>query len=201
MSKSPRWKHGTEPAHAADPEPSPSPSEPPTTVAQEEPKARRLYPAAPDVKPAAVVVYCSDPRFQVAFGEFIQHELGLGAGEFIPIVVGGGAGVLGHPELLPKEFKFLKERLESYSRIFPTARRIVLINHEDCRYYQQLKSKTLSFLGSRLAPSPEHAREDLSLVARAMQMFLSHLGYTIDFYYAKFTDPGHTRIEIEKVDA
>src|SRR5262249_51830633 len=131
---------------------------------------RRLYTAATDSKPAAVVVYCSDPRFQAAFSEFIQQELGLGPGQVIPLVIGGGAGVLGHPEILPKEFKFLKERLEAYRDIFPTARRIILINHEDCRYYAALKLKTLAFLGSRLAPSPEHAREDLSLVARSFQL-------------------------------
>ncbi len=161
---------------------------------------RRLYTAVPDSKPAAVVIYCSDPRFQVAFEEFIEQELELIKGDYIPIVVGGGAGVLGHPELLPKEFKFLKERLEAYRQIFPTARRIILINHEDCRYYAALKVKTLAFLGSRLAPSPEHAREDLSLVARTFQHFLSHLGYTIEFYYARFANPERTRIEIERVD-
>jgi hypothetical protein len=161
---------------------------------------RRLYAAPQHPKPDAVVVYCSDPRFQQAFEEFLENELALTKGDYIPLVIGGGAGVLGHPEILPKEFKFLKDRLEAYRDIFPTARRIILINHEDCRYYAALKQKTLPFLGSRLAPSPEHAREDLSLVARTFQLFLSHLGYTIEFYYAKFADPEHTQIEIERVN-
>ncbi len=161
----------------------------------------KLYTAVPDPKPGAIVVCCSDPRFYGAFQEFIHHELGLEDGEFIPIFVGGGAGVLGHPELLPKEFKFLRERLEHYQRIFPTARRLILINHEGCRYYESLKAKTLKFLGSHLAPSPEHAREDLSLVVRAFQIVLGHLGYTLECYYASFADPDRTRIKIEKVAA
>ncbi|HEY5909711.1 MAG TPA: hypothetical protein VJA21_03805, partial [Verrucomicrobiae bacterium] len=105
--------------------------------------AKKLYRALPDAKPSAIVIYCSDPRFQPAFREFVEHELGLTDGMTIPIVVGGGAGVLGHPEQLPKEFKFLRERLEQYREIFPTVRRIVLINHEDCRYYESLKSRVL----------------------------------------------------------
>jgi len=161
--------------------------------------ARKLYRAVPDAKPTAIVIYCSDPRFQTAFHEFVEHELGLGEGMTIPIVVGGGAGVLGHPEQLPKEFKFLRERLEQYKDIFPTVRRIVLINHEDCRYYETLKSRVLSLLGSRFNLARHFEREDLSLVSGAFRHFLSHLGYTIDFYYARFADPGHTKIEIEKV--
>ncbi len=165
------------------------------------PTSKRLYAAAADPKPAAIVIHCSDPRFQAAFEQFVREELGLAAGEYIPIIVGGGAGVLGHPEQLPKEFKFLKERLEHYYRVFPTAKRIVLINHEGCRYYESLKTKTLAFAGSKFRPSPEHAREDLSLVARAFQALLSHLGYRLEFYYARFANPERTQIEIEPVSA
>lgn len=164
-----------------------------------EPAEPMTYAAVPDPKPSAVVIHCSDPRFQPAFQQFIQKELNLAPGQFIPIVVGGGAGVLGHPEQLPKEFKFLRERLEHYRRLFPTVRRIVLINHEGCRYYESLKSKTLAFLGQRLAPSPEHAREDLALVARVVRHFLAHLGFALDLYYARFADPEHSRIVFEKV--
>jgi hypothetical protein len=181
--------------------PTMAPSPIPSSNARRSPTSPRLYPIVADPRPAAVVIHCSDPRFQSAFEDFLEHELGLAKGEYIPIIVGGGAGVLGHPEILPKEFKFLKERLDHYYKIFPTAKRIILINHEGCRYYDALKSRTLPFMGVRKCLSPEHAREDLSLVARAFQLFLSHLGYLVEFYYAKFSDPGRTHILIEKVDA
>ena len=145
------------------------------------------------------MIHCSDPRFQSAFEEFLEYELGLPKGSYIPIVVGGGAGVLGHPEQLPKEFKFLKERLEHYHQIFPTAHRIILINHEGCRYYENLKSRALAIIGARLHMPRDLGREDLSLVSEAFRHFLSHLGYSVEFYFAKFADPGHTHIEIEKV--
>jgi hypothetical protein len=158
-----------------------------------------LYQVISDPKPGAIVIHCSDPRFQAAFEEFLEHELGLPKGGYIPIVVGGGAGVLGHPEQLPKEFKFLKERLEHYRQIFPTAHRIILINHEGCRYYENLKSRALAIIGARLHMPRDLGREDLSLVGEAFRHFLSHLGYSLEFYFAKFADPGHTHIEIEKV--
>ena len=50
-----------------------------------------VYEAMPEVAPQAVVVYCSAPRFQVAFDQFIEKELGLAKGEFIPLVIAGGA--------------------------------------------------------------------------------------------------------------
>lgn len=160
---------------------------------------KRLYAVSPNNTPAAIVIHCSDPRFQAAFEEFLEHELGLQKGGYIPIVVGGGAGVLGHPEQLPKEFKFLKERLEHYRQIFPSAHRIILINHEGCRYYQNLKGRALAIIGARLHMPLDLGRDDLSLVAEAFRHFLSHLGYSMEYYYASFADPEHTHIEIEKV--
>ena len=163
--------------------------------------AKPLYDAVREPKPEAIVVYCSDPRFQAAFDQFIQRELGLAKGKFMPLVVGGGAGVLGHPAQLPKEFKFLKERFELYREVFPTLRRVVLINHEDCRYYDFLKRKLMSFLGPRIIISPEHAREDLSLVSKAFKLLLAHLGFTVEFYYAKFADAEHSKVQFDKVNA
>jgi hypothetical protein len=168
---------------------------------QEQSSGKRLYAVPHDAKPTALVVYCSDPRFQVAFEDFLGHELGLAKGTYIPTVVGGGAGVLGHPEQLPKEFKFLKERFETYREVFPTARRLILINHEDCRYYEALKGKVLAALGLRTGFAEHYARTDLSLVSRAFKHMLSHLGYSVEYYYARFANPEHTKIEIEKVFA
>ena len=125
-----------------------------TSHAAQNLRGRMTYAAIQDPKPEAIVIHCSDPRFQAAFEQFIGHELHLAKGHYIPIVVGGGGGVLGHPEQLPKEFKFLKDRLEHYRRVFPTVRRIVLINHEGCRYYDSLKVKTLGFPRPALWPCP-----------------------------------------------
>ena len=104
------------------------------------------------------MVYCGDPRFQEAFDGFIANELKLAKGQYIPLVVGGGAGVLAHPEKLPKEFKFMKERLELYSQAFHSIRRVILINHEDCKYYDSLKERVLGFVGAHAAAGGPRAR-------------------------------------------
>jgi len=75
-----------------------------------------VYEAMAQVRPEAVVVYCGDPRLQTAFEPFIEKGLKLPKGQYIPLVVGGGAGVLANPERLPKEFKFMKDRFELIHR-------------------------------------------------------------------------------------
>jgi hypothetical protein len=179
------------PAGSASIPPSDTPAK---SAAQAEP---RIYAAVQDARPEAIVVHCSDPRFQSAFDQFVLHELGLAKGRFIPIVVGGGAGVLMHPEQLPKEFKFLKERFEHYRELFPSVRRIVLINHEDCRYYASLKNKVFGFLGARTRATPDS--KDLPLLGNVFRHFLAHLGVSFEVYYAKFSDADHNHVVFEKV--
>ncbi|HNQ87955.1 MAG TPA: hypothetical protein PKM73_04920 [Verrucomicrobiota bacterium] len=158
---------------------------------------RAVYPAVTQPHPEAIVVYCSDPRFQIAFEQFVARELDLERGQYFPLVVGGGAGVLAHPEQFPKEFKFMRERLELYRSWFPSIRRIVLINHEDCRYYGVLKRKLGGLLGGRLRLGSEQAHDDLRLVASVFGRLLHHLGVEIELYYARFADETQQAIVFE----
>ena len=64
-----------------------------------------VYPIDHAAAPSAVVIYCSDPRFQTAFDNFIANDLHLAKGDFVPIVIAGGGGALARPHALPKEFK------------------------------------------------------------------------------------------------
>jgi hypothetical protein len=160
----------------------------------------RMYNAVQNPAPQAIVVYCGDPRFQEAFEGFIANELKLAKGEYIPLVVGGGAGVLAHPEKLPKEFKFMKERLELYTQHFHSVRRVILINHEDCKYYDSLKERVLDFAGAHSVLA-DHAREDMPVVAEIFRRLLAHLKLPVELHYASFADPGHTKIVFDQVKA
>lgn len=160
---------------------------------------KAVYDVVQDPKPEAIVVYCSDPRFQLAFSQFVEQELGLPKGKYIPLVVGGGAGPLARPDLLPKEFKFLKERFELHREHYSSLRRLVLINHEDCGYYKSLKDKIAGFVTARLRALAHQPREDLGLVAKVFGRLLSHLGVSVELYYAKFADETHSKIVFEKV--
>ena len=118
-----------------------------------------------NARPTAVVIHCSDPRFQKAFADFITQELHLGPGEYIPLVISGGVGSLAEPLRLPKEFKFIKERIGMFLDRFDTIDRIVLINHEDCRHYESLK-EYLGALFLRHVPTlVERQKSDLLRVA------------------------------------
>jgi hypothetical protein len=159
----------------------------------------RTYDVAVEAKPETVVVHCNDPRFQNAFEQFIEKELGLAKGQYMSLVAGGGPGALAHPERLPKDFKFMKDRLELIRENFPTVRRVVLINHDDCRYYESLENRVLHFLGTHKTLA-EQSREDMGTVGRIFTSVLRYLGLTVELYYAKFADPGHTKITFERVN-
>ncbi len=153
-----------------------------------------VYEAMPQAHPEAVVVYCGDPRLQTAFEPFIEKELGLRKGQYIPVVVGGGAGVLANPERLPKEFKFMKDRFELIHRAFPSVKRAVLINHEDCIYYRLLAEKIPGFLTDDASKLRHRPGEDLDLIAGVFDRLLSHFGFKPEFYYAKFAAADHSKV-------
>jgi hypothetical protein len=158
-----------------------------------------MYNAVQNPTPEAIVVYCGDPRFQEAFDGFIANELKLARGQYIPMIVGGGAGVLAHPEKLPKEFKFMKERLELYAQNIHSIRRVILINHEDCKYYTSLKERVLGFAGAHSVL--DHAREDMPLIAQVFRRLLAHLNLPVELHYASFADPEHTKIVFDQIKA
>jgi hypothetical protein len=157
------------------------------------------YEAMPEAAPQAIVVYCCDPRFQTAFDQFIENELGLAKGQFIPLVVAGGAGVLAHPERLPKEFKFMRDRFELLRKNYTSIHRVVLINHEDCAYYKMLTERIPGFLRPH-ADAPNHRpREDLELIGAIFRRLLAHLGVQVELYYAHFANAEHTQVTLDRV--
>ncbi len=158
-----------------------------------------VYEAMPMVRPEAVVVYCGDPRLQTAFVPFIENELGLPKGQYIPVVVGGGAGVLANPERLPKEFKFMKDRFELIHRAFPSVQRAVLINHEDCIYYRMLAEKIPGFLPDPASKLRDRPGEDLGLIAGVFDRLLSYLGLRPELYYGRFVDGDDSKMTFERV--
>lgn len=162
------------------------------------PGGRPTYKLQQGAAPEALVVYCSDPRFQSAFQQFIKNELGLSPGEYIPIVIGGGGGVLAHPEQLPKEFKFLKDRFEMHMHRFPSISRIVLINHEGCDYYEGLKDRLKHLFGPLASSTTDKQRNDLKGVARKLiGMVLP--GVNIELYYAHLDKPDGDSVVFDRI--
>lgn len=155
----------------------------------------RVYDADVDPQCEAIVVHCSDPRLQFAFRDFILTELGLGVGDFMPLVVSGGAGVLAHPLRLPKEFKFMRDRVEFYRAVMPSLKRIVLIHHQGCRYSRALRKRVVGAGGA----ADDAGHEDLRVVRAALAATLAHLDLAAELYYARFATPAGTQVTFERV--
>jgi hypothetical protein len=89
--------------------------------------------AAREEGSGALVVHCSDPRYQAHFHDFLRN--GLGLDRYALLSVPGGVHALTLTEYLPK-FSWVGWRwVEFLGGLIETAR-VVLIGHDDCRWYQ-----------------------------------------------------------------
>jgi hypothetical protein len=148
--------------------------------------------------PEAIVVHCSDPRFQSAFAGFIKNELHLEEGRYIPLVVSGGVGSLSEPLKLPKEFRFMKERIRMFLERFDSIEQIVLINHEDCRHYEALQNFIGKLFMQHFANMAERQRVDLKKVAKVL-LDLASSRIETKLYYARFADASKSKVVFEEV--
>ncbi len=152
----------------------------------------KTYPAFPHPEPEAIIVFCGDPRFQGAIASFIAEELHLKPGDFLPFSVPGGIASLSEQFARPKDFKVLKEGLEFYLTRLRTIRKVILINHEDCKKYHDL-CENLGFLNI-----PDRQRSDLHKVTQVVSRILPE-PIEVQRYYAKFANPEHTLVTFEAV--
>jgi len=88
----------------------------------------------PREQPDALVVHCSDPRFQKHFHEFLRGHLGLDT--YGLLAVPGGAHFLTLVDYLPK-FSWVGWRWMKFLVDLSRPRRLVLIAHDDCRWYRE----------------------------------------------------------------
>jgi len=127
-----------------------------------------------EVAPSAIVIHCGDPRFQDAFREFVTEELGIAS--YVPIVIGGGINAVGIQSFLPKNFKVLYGQVKFFVKE-AGIKRIIIINHQDCRWYEKMKSyrPTMDVI--------TQGRSDL--VAAAAEFVESFTDVDVETYYAR----------------
>jgi hypothetical protein len=158
--------------------------------------ALKTFPVLSSASPTAVAVYCGDPRFQAATKQFLESELGMKDGEYVPVIVGGGVASLTEPLLRPKEFKYLKDLLALYLGHFRSVRRVVVINHEDCAKYRVMSEGLGSkFLRNFIDDMVGRQMDDLQKVTKVIAS-LSH-GIQVERYFARFANPEHTEAVFE----
>lgn len=83
-------------------------------------------------QPAVFVVHCSDPRYQPHFQAFIRE--GLGIRHYGLVAIPGGVQTLTLLDYLPK-FAWSGWRWLKFMVNLTRPDRVVLISHEDCRWY------------------------------------------------------------------
>lgn len=162
--------------------------------------AARTYPVAASETIRTMVVHCSDPRFGPATDAFLEAELNIKKGEYVPIVVAGGIASLARPLELPKEFKFMKDTLALFFQHFHRMQRVVLIAHEDCKKYAFLSSLLKGLFLKATKNVSERQMQDLVETSRTVQLLAGH-GVEVERYFAHFADAERTQIAFDRIGA
>ena len=93
-------------------------------------------PFSPREQPDALVIHCSDPRFQKHFHEFLRTQLKLDT--YGLIAAPGGTQFLTMIDYLPK-FSWVGWRWLKFLVDLSQPRRLILIAHDDCRWYKDMR--------------------------------------------------------------
>ncbi len=138
------------------------------------PETYRSAEVRPSAEGADIVVHCSDPRFLPHFQDFCRTALQMD--HYALIAVPGGPQLLTLLNFLPK-FSWVGWRWVKFMVDLTRAQRVVLIVHDDCRWYMQ------SLFGHDSARLHERMIEDARRVRAAL---LERFGQrTIEIYHAR----------------
>ncbi len=137
---------------------------------------RSALPATAQDGNAAVVVHCSDPRYQPHFQQFLRD--GLKLERYGLVAVPGGAQCLTLTEHLPK-FGWAGWRWMKFMVNLTTPSRVIFIGHFDCRWY----------IDNRFVHDPSLSREkQIEDMKRARAALLERFaGVPVELYFAKLS--------------
>ena len=130
-----------------------------------------------NVEPEALVVYCSAARYQQHFEEFLVE--GLKLTNYSLIAIPGGVQVLTLLDYLPK-FSWAGWRWTKFLVGADRPPRVILIGHQDCRWYQHLFPA-----GS----SQERITADLKRAGQSLEERFPKV--RVELYFARTDPQGH----------
>ena len=125
-----------------------------------------------DERIGAAAVYCSDGRWGDQIDEFLHH--GLGLPRYDRVAVPGGAACLASHFLFSREESAMERQLRFLIAAHDLDE-VVLIAHQDCAFYKQLRLHERSIQDQQF--------RDLATVARRVTALASHL--TVSAYFAR----------------
>lgn len=128
----------------------------------------------------ALVVQCSDPRYQPHFHDFLRR--GLKLERYALLAVPGGAQFLTLVDFLPK-FSWAGWRWVKFIGEIAPPSRVILIAHDDCLWYKHVR---------RGKPAEIHAKQldDLRRVEAGVRERFR--GVTVEPYFARLDDGAAT---------
>jgi len=140
-------------------------------------------------RPQATVIMCADGRWQRHVHEFVVSHLGHEAHPDF-LAVPGGIEPLTLLDWVPKDFNFLKRRLQALIRAHGT-NRIIAIAHQDCAWYaaRRIGPVTLDLQGRQIS--------DLKRAASILQEMFP--GVAIETYYARLTGTSPEHVVFDPV--
>jgi hypothetical protein len=140
-------------------------------------------------RPGTVIISCVDGRWRSQIQDFtINHLKADLHADFL--AVPGGIEPLTLFDLVPKDFSFLRRRLEALIAAHGT-KRIVAIAHQDCAWYKQHKRFPFT-LDLR-----ERQLRDLTRAAARLRETFPRM--TVETYYARLSGNSPERVVFETV--
>lgn len=138
-------------------------------------------------RPDTVIITCTDGRFCRHILEFAREH--LKAGERVDILaVPGGIEPLTLMNLVPKDFNFLRRRLDSLVTAHGT-RRIVAVGHQDCGWYRARK------IGPATLDLTARQISDLRRAAAQMREMFPEV--TVETYFARLGNGSPAKVVFE----
>jgi hypothetical protein len=128
-------------------------------------------------RPQPTIITCVDGRWYPHFQEFARVHLNAGPRTDF-VAVPGGIEPLTLIDLVPKDFNFLRRRLESLVEAHGT-RRIVAVAHQDCAWYRARK------IGPITIDLRDRQIADLRRAASKLRELFS--GVTVETYFARLS--------------
>jgi hypothetical protein len=140
-------------------------------------------------RPDTVIISCVDGRWRHHVQDFAQHYLKADAHADV-LAVPGGIEPLTLFDLVPKDFNFLRRRLEALVRAHGT-HRIVAIAHQDCAWYRERK------LGPFKLDLKEQQLVDLKRAAARLRELFP--GMAVETYFARLNGSSPASVVFDAV--
>ena len=140
-------------------------------------------------RPQTTIITCVDGRWYPHFQEFARVHLNAGLRTDF-VAVPGGIEPLTLVDLVPKDFNFLRRRIESLVEAHGT-RRIVAVAHQDCAWYRARK------IGPITIDFRERQIADLRRAASKLREMFA--GITVETYFARLSGTSPERVVFDIV--